>query len=819
MNLDFKKTAVASSVGWERIFRLVSVFKKIFLVLSLLSLLGMFFHLRLIVCLGYFLVFFSLFLICFLKQSFFELKVKKPDVPFTVSQALVRSNNFNPGELLSFEAAKAFLAARGNSNRLLYSLLLSQRMNFVFFRLLIDIKGLRGKVKGLDLKSASSDFENIIFEALKKAKSRAHQRIESGDLLLVLASENQFFKSFLFDLKIEVSDLENVINWLEYIEAKIALGKRFWEKENLIKKGTLAKDWSSGYTPLLDRFGVDYSEVVKKQGFPEMIGHKKEMEIIERVLSRRELNNCLLVGEPGVGKRSLVLELAKRSVLGTSLPEVNHKRIVQLDLSLLANQTKSVEEAELVMGQILDEALAAGNIILVIDEFHNFVIGEKKPGLIDISGVLGPFLPVPTFQLVALTDFSGLHKNIEQKPLLLSMFEKVELKEISEKEALIILENHVLLLEHKYKKFIGFPTLKEAIALSKKYISKPLPKSAIDLLDEVVVKVVSSRNKVVLPKDIRELVVEKTDVPVGDMEGKEKDILLNLENLIHQRIINQEEGVREVSAALRRARAEVSARKGPMGTFLFLGPTGVGKTETAKALAEIYFGSEQKMIRLDMSEFQAVADIPRLIGAPGQEGMLTTKVKENPFSLVLLDEIEKSHPNILNLFLQVLDEGFLTDGSGVKIDFKNFIIIATSNAGYQIILEAIKQNYEWSGVKQRILDYLFQQGTFRPEFVNRFDALVIFRPLTKENLLLIAELLLRKVKEKMMEKGIDFNVSLELKEKIVSLGYDPVFGARQMKRVIQDKVEDALASALLSGKISRRDKIIVDPETFEVRKI
>jgi ATP-dependent Clp protease ATP-binding subunit ClpA len=303
------------------------------------------------------------------------------------------------------------------------------------------------------------------------------------------------------------------------------------------------------------------------------------------------------------------------------------------------------------------------------------------------------------------------------------------------------------------------------------------------------------------------------------MEGKEKDILLNLENLIHQRIINQEEGVREVSAALRRARAEVSARKGPMGTFLFLGPTGVGKTETAKALAEIYFGSEQKMIRLDMSEFQAVADIPRLIGAPGQEGMLTTKVKENPFSLVLLDEIEKSHPNILNLFLQVLDEGFLTDGSGVKIDFKNCIIIATSNAGYQIILEAIKQNYEWSGVKQRILDYLFQQGTFRPEFVNRFDALVIFRPLTKENLLLIAELLLRKVKEKMMEKGIDFNVSLELKEKIVSLGYDPVFGARQMKRVIQDKVEDALASALLSGKISRRDKIIVDPETFEVRKI
>jgi ATP-dependent Clp protease ATP-binding subunit ClpA len=256
-----------------------------------------------------------------------------------------------------------------------------------------------------------------------------------------------------------------------------------------------------------------------------------------------------------------------------------------------------------------------------------------------------------------------------------------------------------------------------------------------------------------------------------------------------------------------------------MGTFLFLGPTGVGKTETAKALAAIYFNSEEKMIRLDMSEFQAISDIARLIGSPGEEGLLTTKVKENPFSLVLLDEIEKAHPNILNLFLQVLDEGNLTDGLGNKINFKNSIIIATSNAGYQIILEAIKDKSEWSTVKQKLLDYLFKEGIFRPEFINRFDAMVVFKPLSRENILKVAELMLKKIEESLKEKNIDFIVTPALKQKIAELGYDPTFGARQMKRVIQDKIEDVLATAILSGEIKRKDMIEIDANTFQIRKL
>jgi len=242
----------------------------------------------------------------------------------------------------------------------------------------------------------------------------------------------------------------------------------------------------------------------------------------------------------------------------------------------------------------------------------------------------------------------------------------------------------------------------------------------------------------------------------------------------------------------------------------------VGKTETSKALAEIYFGSEERMIRLDMSEFQDVKDIPRLIGSPGQEGLLTTQVREKPFSLILLDEVEKAHPNILNLFLQVLDEGHLTDGLGRKIEFKNTIIIATSNAGYQIILEALKQKTEWSKVKEKLLDFVFQEGIFRPELINRFDAVVVFGPLSKENLLDISELLLKKIKKNLAEKEIEFIITQPLKARIVELSYDPTFGARNMQRVIQDKLGNVLAEAILSGKLKRGNRVEADPGEFKL---
>ncbi len=428
------------------------------------------------------------------------------------------------------------------------------------------------------------------------------------------------------------------------------------------------------------------------------------------------------------------------------------------------------------------------------------------------------YLPLSTFQIIAITTYQGLHKIVERNPSLLNLFEKVEVSEISEKETLEFLENYVPFFEKKYKRFISYKALREILRMSSRYLTQtPFPEKALRLLDEAMSFLsLYTKDAVLESWHIKKVVSEKIEIPLEELERKEKEVLLNLEKLIHQRIIDQEEAVKEVSSALRRARAEVQLRAGPIGSFLFLGPTGVGKTETSKALAAIYFGKESRMIRLDMSEFQNLEDIKRLIGQAGQEGLLTTPVRENPFSLVLLDEIEKAHPNILNLFLQVLDEGWVTDGLGRKIDFRNTIIIATSNAGAEVIREDIAKDKKLDIIKEDLLDYLLKKRIFRPEFINRFDAVVVFKPLSRENLLDIAQLMLKKLAENLRDKGIEFEITQELKEKIVELGYSPEFGARQMRRVIQDKVENVLANAILSGKLKRGNKVKVDPKKFRL---
>jgi ATP-dependent Clp protease ATP-binding subunit ClpC len=826
---NLKTAAIFQAVRWGRYFKFAGGLKKLFLILFILTFLFFLygflgenfsqnFNSKL---LGLSIILLVLTVSLWLKILFFDSKLTEPKLKVKISKAVSQPEEYNLAEFLSYGAAKAVWKSKNNLTCLLYTLLCDNpKLNFVFSRVNLNFseikKLLRQYLKKIRTKTEAEpqpEFQKTILESFKIAQKKDHQRVEVGDMVGALAKYDLIFKKILVDNKLKNQDVENLTWWLESLEERAEERKKFWEWKNLIKKGSLAKEWAAGYTITLDRFGIDYSEIMKKKGFPETIGHQKEIKAVERILARREINNCLLVGEPGVGKKSMILALAQKSVVGESLPKVNYKRVVQLDLPSLLAQTESVAEVEAILDTIFQEVISAGNIILVIDEFHNYVGGKERPGVIDVSGILGSYLNLPQFQIVAVTTYSGLHKYIEENPSILTLFERVEVPEISERETLMILENLTLVLEKKYKKFVSFPALREIVSLANRYLPAiPFPKGAMDLLDEVMVYVSSTKEKVVRPEHVAKIVSEKTEIPVGEIKAKEREILLNLEKLIHQRIINQEEAVKEVSTALRRARAEVTVRKGPMGCFLFLGPTGVGKTETAKALAEIYFGSEQRMIRMDMSEFQNVGDIPRLIGSPGEEGLLTTQVRESPFSLILLDEIEKSHANILNLFLQVLDEGFLTDGLGRKVDFKNSIIIATSNAGYQVILEALRQKTEWSEVKQKLLDYLFEKAIFRPEFINRFDAVIIFSPLSKENLLDIAELMLQSLKKNLEKKDVEFIITLPLKEKIVELGYSPVFGAREMRRVIQDKVENILASALLSGKLKRGNRVEIDSE-------
>ncbi len=785
--------------------------------------------------LGLSILFLTFNIIANIKNSFLEF-LKKPKIKTGFKQTLSEVKKYNLAEYLGFETSKAVFNSvkfsktkkfsQINSSLLLYYLLNdNSKLNFVFSRALLNIEEIKKilletvkAVEKTEFKEIySKDFKISILDALEIAKNKNHEKVELSDIISSLAKNNPVFKKILINADLEAEDIHNLADWMERVDNKLTERKKFFKWKNLLKLGSLGREWTTGYTVNLDKFSIDLSERARKGVFAQMIGHVQEVKAVERILAKEQENNVLLVGEEGSGRRIIIEDLVKKSVFGETLKELNYKRVIELDLASLLTQAQDSQQAGEILNLIFNEAVSAGNVILVINNFHNFVGGIDRPGALDITSIISPYLDLPQFRIIAVTSFKGLHKHIEQNPSILSFFGKVEVKEITKQESLIVLEDLIFQKEIKYKQFISYPALRDIIKLSEKYLADaPFPEKAIDLLDDVVSYISQLKEKTVLPKHVAKIVSEKTEIPVGKVEEKEKEKLLNLEALIHKRIINQETAVKETAEALRRARTDISIKKGPMGAFLFLGPTGVGKTETAKSLTEIYFSSEKKMIRLDMSEFQEISDIARLIGSANKEGLLTTKVIEDPFSLVLLDEIEKAHPNILNLFLQVIDEGHITDGLGRKVSFKNTIIIATSNAGYLVILDALKKNKKMEDIKEELLNYLFKQKTFRPEFINRFDAMVLFKALTKENLLDISGLLLDKLKKNLSKKDIEFIITDELKKKIVELSYDPKFGARQMNRVIQDKIGNVFAKALLSNKIKRGDKVEIEPKAFKL---
>ncbi len=861
-NFDTRKTSISRSLKiWSfPLFKYSKILSQIFLYLFIISLFlvgfsffGFILEFAALKISVFALFFFILFCEIYL---FTELKIKKSKITASLSDALLDQNNYNLAEFLSLNSCEIVETAikickkrrfsEVTSESLFYaSLKKNKDIQILVYRLGIDVKRLIGNLKNYLEKQRgqkkfnlllSKSFQKTIEEAARVANLRGYKMIGEKEILVALAKYDEFFKKVLVEHDLKEKDVENITLWLDILENRIEQSKRFWAKENLSRFGSLGKDWASGFTVTLDQFSIDWREIISKNIFSDIIGHKKEIDEVEIVLAKSNLSNALIVGDAGVGRKSIVQALAQRCYLGTGLPELNGKRVVELNMVSLTSQIQDQEKMEITLSQIFQEVLAAGNVILVIDNLDNFMEQKvQKPGAVDISGILAKYLSLSNFHFIGITSFDGLHRKLEQNPSFLEYFRKIEVSEVSELETIRILQNLALQMEQKYKILIIYPSIREIINLTGRYFpSTPFPKKAIDVLDEVAVYVKSQKEKVVLPSHVAKIISDKTQIPVGKMEFKEKSVLLNLENLIHQKIIGQQEAVNEISIAMRRSRSGLSSKKRPMGVFLFLGPTGVGKTETAKALAEIYFGrvardfnevkspdpGEEKMIRIDMSEFQETADIPRLIGAVSpieQQGLLTTPVRENPFSLVLLDEIEKAHPNILNLFLQVFDEGHITDGQGRKVIFTNTIIICTSNAGAQLIFQQIGSGNKIE--KDKLFDFLFQQGIFKPEFINRFDAVVFFNSLTKENLLDIAQLTLVSLQNKLKEKDIDFVITEPLKEKIVELSYKPEFGAREMRRVVQDKVENKIAEALLSDKITKGNSIEINPENFDIIKI
>lgn len=783
---------------------------------------------------------------------FFNLKLKEPKpalgggsgaivsgtlnisgVPPAIDQALASPQSFNLADFLSLEAAVIVKEAQEfckknklpfNTTAIFNSFFLNNSclFSFVFLRLLLPQKEIQKLVKE-NLKSQpneeSQNLSLLFNEALKSAQKRRNLFISEGNLLSALAKTDPLFRNILIETDLKADDIENLTWWWERSMEKQEEAKKFWQYKNLIKFGSLGKSWTTGYTLTLDQFSLDWSDFIGKKGFEEIVGHEKEIGQIERILARGELKNALVVGEAGSGRGAMIQALAQKILFGESLQELNYQRVVELDLSLVVNRCQGQEEVGQVLETIFQETLLAKNVILVLQDFHNFIGGKSRPGTIDISGTLLSFLRHPGFRVVAVTTPESFHQLILPNPIA-PLFEKVEVSEVSQQDTILLLELLTPGWEAKYKKFISYPAMREVVKKTARYLpAVPFPKKATDLMGELMAALSQTKEKVLLPKHVDQIISEKTEIPVGKISLKEKEMLLNMENILHQRIINQEEAVKEVSSALRRARADITIRKGPMGAFLFLGPTGVGKTETAKALAAVYFGNEEKIIRLDLSEFQNPQDLKRLIGSVDEQSFFVNSLREDPFSLVLLDEIEKAHPNILNLFLQVIDEGFFHDGLGRKVSFLNTIIIATSNAGYQVILKAIEQGLEMPSVKEKLLNYVFDQSIFRPEFINRFDAVVVFKGLTYENLVAIAELMLAKLRKNLQEKEIELVITEELKAEVAKLGFDPVFGARQMRRVIQDKVENAIATGLLSGQIRRGNKITIKVPDFKLETI
>ncbi len=770
---------------------------------------------------GWFVLFFMLGLLFSYIQFFFENKLKKPKLEYTLTDLLQRQDYLNLASFLDLRAAKTLFKVLKRAKKkklksapafLLLDCLIrakSREIGFVFNRAGLPLEKLKENLKreilALDKDNSEerTDFKEIVFKGASIALEQDRERIGLGDILIALSEKEKVFQKFLVLNDLKTKDLANLLCWYRRGQDYLTQSREFWTKENLFQRGSLAKDWAAGYTITLDEFALDLRKKIEQTGFRQVVGHQTEVKAVERVLAKKEMNNVLLVGEPGVGRKSIIEKIAQRAFLGESGPAINHKRILELDFNRLDAFAASDEELMALLDRCFSEVVRAGNVILFINQLDKTV---------KISSILSRYLSLTSFQLIAVTSFKGLHQVLESKPSLVNLFEKVEVSEISEEETLLFLENYVSFFESRHKRFVSYKSLREILKLSSRYLSQiPFPQSALRLLDEAMVYLVGySQEPVLLPKHIAQVVSEKVEVPLGQVAEAEKVTLLNLEKLIHQRIINQEEAVSEISSALRRARAEVNVRQGPIGSFLFLGPTGVGKTETSKALAAIYFKSQKRMVRLDMSEFQSISDIKRLIGSnEGQPGLLTTAVRENPFCLLLLDEFEKAHPNILNLFLQVLDEGWLTDGFGRRVDFSNALIIATSNAGAEIIREDIRENKKLDIVKEDLLDYLLKRGVFRPELINRFNEVIVFKPLTKKNLLAIAHLLLLQLSQNLEDKGIKFEITKGLKEKIVELSYNPAFGAREMKRTIADKVENLLAEAILSGKLKRGQKIKV----------
>ncbi len=646
------------------------------------------------------------------------------------------------------------------------------------------------------------------------------------------------------------------------------------------------KGASGGKTPTLDQFGRDLTQMAREGKLDPVIGRSQEIERVIQILSRRTKNNPCLIGEPGVGKTAIAEGLAQK-ITADEVPELlRGKRVVTLDLTGMVAGTKYRGDFEERIKNAVDEVVRAGDIILFIDEVHTLIGAGAAEGAVDAANILKPSLARGELQIIGATTLEEYRKHIEKDAALERRFQPVTVGEPSQEEAVLILRGLRDRYEAHHKVKITDEALESAVTLSSRYISdRYLPDKAIDLIDEAAsrvrlraftappdlkkledeVKRLDEEKKAavneqdferaarlrdeerevtarlekqreewqeknagitgeVTAREVAEIVSSWTGVPVTQLTEAEGQRLLRLEDTLHQRLVGQDEAVSAVARAIRRGRVGLKDPKRPTGSFIFLGPTGVGKTELCKALAEAMFGDENAMIRLDMSEYMEKHTVSRMVGSPpgyvgyDEGGQLTEKVRRKPYAVLLFDEIEKAHPDVFNLLLQILEDGVLTDGQGRRVDFRNTVIIMTSNVGARLITEHRSLGFGGAANaaddagQRRIRDDVMGElkKTFRPEFLNRVDDIIVFRQLTKEDIHEIARRMLTSLDKRLKDMDITVQVTDAAVEAIAAEGFDPVYGARPLRRAIQSRIEDPLAEKLLEGAFQAGDSVTVD---------